>query len=49
MDNTAIRAKKENIVFKNESHRKFYEKWLSQCRYPEYCFYVDMEDFYDKA
>ena len=38
--NTAKRAKKNELIFKNESHRKFYEKWLPKCRH---------QDVYHKA
>ena len=38
MNNTAISA--EKIVFKNDSHRKFYKEWLPKCRY---------QDVYHKA
>ena len=31
MNNTAISANKEKLIFKNESHRKFYEEWLPKC------------------
>lgn len=31
MNNTAISANKEKLIFKNESHRKFYEEWLLKC------------------
>ena len=37
MKNTAISAKKEELIFKNESHRKFYEEWLPKCRYQDGC------------
>ena len=40
MNNTALSAKKEKLIFKNESHRKFYEEWLPKCRY---------QDVYHKA
>lgn len=40
MKNTALSAKKETIKFKNNSHQKFYEKWMPQCRY---------QDVYHKA
>ena len=40
MSNTAIGAKKNELIFKNGSHRKFYEKWLPKCRY---------QDVYHKA
>lgn len=40
MNNTAISANKEKLIFKNESHRKFYEEWLPKCRY---------QDVYHKA
>ena len=40
MNNTAISANKEKLIFKNESHRKFYEEWLLKCRY---------QDVYQKA
>ena len=40
MNNTAISANKEKLIFKNESHRKFYEEWLLKCRY---------QDVYHKA
>jgi hypothetical protein len=32
MNNTAISAKKEKFIFKNESHRKFYEEWILKRR-----------------
>ena len=32
MNNTAISANKEKLIFKNESHRKFYEEWLPKCQ-----------------
>lgn len=40
MKNTALRAKKETIKFKNQSHQEFYEKWMPKCRY---------QDVYHKA
>ena len=40
MNNTAISANKEKLIFKNDSHRKFYEEWLPKCRY---------QDVYHKA
>ena len=40
MSNTAIGAKKNELIFKNGSHRKFYEKWLPKCRH---------QDVYHKA
>lgn len=40
MSNTAIGAKKSELIFKNGSHRKFYEKWLPKCRH---------QDVYHKA
>lgn len=40
MKNTAISAKNEKIIFKNECHQKFYEKWIQKCRY---------QDVYHKA
>lgn len=40
MSNTAIGAKKNGLIFKNGSHRKFYEKWLPKCRH---------QDVYHKA
>ena len=35
MENTVTSAGKRKIVFKNESHREFYEKWLPRCRYQD--------------
>ncbi|MDO5292780.1 MAG: DUF6075 family protein [bacterium] len=40
MKNTALSAKNERIIFKNDSHQKFYEKWILKCRY---------QDVYHKA
>ncbi len=40
MNNTAISANKEKLIFKNGSHRKFYKEWLPKCRY---------QDVYHKA
>lgn len=40
MKNTALSAQNEKIVFKNESHQKFYEEWIQKCRY---------QDVYHKA
>ena len=40
MSNTAIGAKKNELIFKNGSHRKFYEKWVPKCRH---------QDVYHKA
>lgn len=40
MKNTALSAKKENISFKNDSHREFYDEWMPKCR---------CQDVYHKA
>ena len=42
--NTAKGAKQERkITFKNREHEKFYNTYLSKCRYPDYCYYVEWE------
>lgn len=35
MKNTALSTNNEKIIFKNESHQKFYEEWIKKCRYQE--------------
>jgi hypothetical protein len=35
MKNTALSAMKEKIIFKNESHREFYNDWIQKCRYQD--------------
>ena len=40
MENTALRAGNHKIIFKNDSHQEFYEKWMPKCRY---------QDVYHKA
>lgn len=40
MNNTAIRAEKQKLIFKNDRHQRFYEEWLPRCRY---------QDVYHKA
>lgn len=54
MNNTAISANKEKLIFKNESHRKFYEEWLPKCRYQDvyhkalaYCLGINEDKVYN--
>ncbi len=46
LKNTALRAEKskeKKLLLRIRNMRNFYYTYLSKCRYPDYCYYVEWE------